>query len=120
MTDWPASIVIGSTVDRQSYREQTETNRVAFQPAVGPDKVRRRSTLSGARMSFTLWLTGAQVATLETFYRTTLADGTLPFTMTHPRTGVDGTFRFDASAELDISKAAYDLYQVSVQLRKVS
>lgn len=120
MIDWPASIVIGSTVDRPSFRERPDTNRASFQTAVGPEKVRRRSTLNGSRISFMLWLTKSQVDTFDTFYRSTLKDGTLPFAMTHPRTGATGTFRFDASTEPEYREFAYNLYQVSVEMRRVA
>lgn len=120
MTDWPASIPIPGTVDRQSYRERPDTNRASFQTAVGPEKVRRRSTLNGSRISFALWLDGDQVDTFETFYRTTLKDGTLPFQMVHPRTGVEGTFRFDTSSEPETSEISSNVFQISVDLRKVA
>lgn len=39
-------------------------------------------------------LTRSQVAMLDTFFHTTLADGTLPFTFLHPRKLVNVTTRF--------------------------
>ena len=39
-------------------------------------------------------MTTAQVATFDTFFVTTLTDGTISFTWTHPRTGAGATLRF--------------------------
>ena len=45
-------------------------------------------------MTWPTILTTAQVATLETFYITTLNGGADTFTLNHPRTAVSSTWRF--------------------------
>uniref|UniRef100_UPI003BA957F7 hypothetical protein n=1 Tax=Stappia sp. TaxID=1870903 RepID=UPI003BA957F7 len=120
MTDWPASIPIGDTIEIQSLRESPDTNRVAFQTAVGLDKVRRRSTINGATISFTLRLSTSQVDDFDTFYRATLKDGTLPFDMEHPRTRTTATFRFNTGTEPDYRTLAPGIHQISVELRRVA
>ena len=52
--------------------------------------------MSTDTLSLEMWMTFDQYASLLTFYRSTLKDGTLPFTFTHPRTGVTTTFMFVA------------------------
>lgn len=69
-------------------------NRIRSPMDVGPPKLRRRSTSAPTSFAGSMFLTTAQAATFETFYKTTLAHGTLPFTWYHPRTraSVDMTF----------------------------
>ena len=52
----------------------------------GPEKRRRRFTAAPRPLIGTMRMTTAQVAAFETFFRTTLADGTLAFDFPHPRT----------------------------------
>ena len=51
---------------------------------VGPAKVRRRFTAGVEPVSGTMILTAAQLATLDTFYNTTLLGGSLRFAWTVP------------------------------------
>src|SRR5690348_9781637 len=78
------------------FDETPQPNNASFQPDVGPQKDRRRSTASGANISAQFELNDTQRAALDTFYRTTLADGTLPFTWTHPVDGTSYSWKFQA------------------------
>ena len=95
MAVWPASL-------QQSFPLETlevaGDVRLRTEMDVGTAKLRRRSSgvirryqIPADRFIFT----NAQKATLETFYETTLAGGTLPFDWTDPWPGAGlKTFRF--------------------------
>ena len=89
---WPSTLPQSVLV--RGYKEQSEDLTVRTQMAAGPDKVRRRFTAGVREMLWPLILTTAQVATLDTFYHTTLLGGALPFTHTNPRTAATKDFRF--------------------------
>ena len=55
----------------------------------------RRSTAVGVKTQMSFRMTNAQVLTFNTFYETTLVDGTLPFTWPHPITKVSYDWMFD-------------------------
>lgn len=63
---------------------------------VGPAKVRRRATTRVEAINFSLHLTSAQRATLETFFRTTLEDGALTFDWVDHDTGAAVVYSFVA------------------------
>ena len=74
-------IKVGDTVLR------TETE-------VGPTKLRRRYTRGIDTYSASIYINIAQYTILDTFYKTTLNGGTLPFTFKHPITQVPKDYRF--------------------------
>ncbi|MBK8909231.1 MAG: hypothetical protein IPM60_15525 [Rhodospirillales bacterium] len=78
----------------QGFNEQARETAIRTQMEAGPPKVRRRFTAGIRTMGMQLRLTADQVATLDAFYDTTVAGGTLPFDWVHPRTGVAATYRF--------------------------
>lgn len=61
---------------------------------VGPPKKRRRYTTEYDEFSGTIELERTDYLTLTTFYKTTLAGGTLTFNFDHPITGVESEFQF--------------------------
>ena len=61
---------------------------------VGTDKVRPRYTKGIDKFNVTITLDLDDYTTLETFYKTTLAGGSLTFNYDHPFTGVETEFIF--------------------------
>lgn len=94
---WPGDV--NTTASLESYSETFGERVDSFQVELGQPLARRRSAFSNAAIKFSLLLTSAEVASLRTFWRTTLKSGVLPFTMTHPRTGVSGYFEFNQNDE---------------------
>lgn len=86
MNAWPSSV--NTDAQRDSYSETFGDRIDAFQVEIGQPLARRRTAFASAALKFSLLLTSTELATLRTFWRDTLKNGTLPFTMTHPRTGV--------------------------------
>lgn len=91
---WPASLPKQGIFD--GYSEQPPDLTVRTQMDAGPAKVRRRFQAGVRKVSAVMIMTRAQVATLETFFYTTLAGGTASFEIEHPRTCAIVVMRFTA------------------------
>lgn len=91
MAAWPSSLPQRPLLEGAA--EQGQGTVVRTDMDVGPAKLRRRYTAEVTRFDVSLILTTAQVATLETFYDTTL-QGVDPFDWTHPRTLAAASLRF--------------------------
>lgn len=85
---WPGSV--NQSVKRDSLRQQPERNVASFAPDVGPPIERPRSSIASDMISFESRGTRTEWVALMTFYRTTLADGSLPFTRNDPLALLDG------------------------------
>lgn len=72
---WPATLQTAPGADAQRTRNP---NVIRTPMDVGPAKMRRRSSNSPINLSFSMLVTTAQRAELETFYVTTLKE-VLPF-----------------------------------------
>lgn len=77
------------------WRMTPQDNRASFQPEIGPPITRRRGTAKTKKWSATYQLTSAEFDTFEAFFEDDLKDGSLSFTMPHPRTCDTATFKFD-------------------------
>ena len=91
-TYWPASLPSTPLLQGLSYTPQTQVVRTPMD--IGPPKLRRRTSAEVTPFSARLVLTGAQLATLRTFFFTTLAGGALTFTWLEPTTGASVTMQF--------------------------
>lgn len=83
MATWP--VTLPGNFLAPSYQEAFADNTIRSTMDVGPPKVRRRSTSGTKPISGVMYMTPDQLATLTTFFETTLYDGSLPFDWTHPR-----------------------------------
>lgn len=89
---WPASL---PQTPLMSYSKQLAETRIRTETETGPAKVRRRYTAGVLRYNgIAFLLTTAQKATLETFFDTTTAGGSLPWEWQLPDTGATREFRF--------------------------
>jgi hypothetical protein len=77
-----------------SFSEQSPDNTIRSSMDKGPDQVRRRTSANVRLISFSLKLTATQTETLDTFYQTSTAGGSLAFDYNHPRTGAAVQARF--------------------------
>jgi hypothetical protein len=115
-TPWPLTLPQCPTL---YFSEQRQRNVVAFQPDVGIAKMRRRSTAVGVSTSMTFRLTTAQLATFDTFYETTLSDGSLPFDMAHPVTKVNWSWVFDSKDAPKKDRISPGYHMVSFTLMRL-
>lgn len=97
---------------------QAQDNRLAFDPDVGDQKVRRRFTATLRDFTYSTILTQAQVSTLDTFYATTLNDGIDTFTWTDPMLEVSGTFRF--LGPIQWTAATKNAWRATARMRRIS
>lgn len=109
---WPTSL--GCPI--LQFTETPQANVASFTPEVGPPKMRRRSTAKAWMTSVTFRMTRAQVVTFLTFYETTLEDGSLPFTMNHPRTTTSYSWMFSPNNAPEITRTTPNYNSVSFQL----
>jgi hypothetical protein len=88
---WPAGLPQKPLAD--GFSEQAQPIILRTDMDVGPAKMRRRYTSEVRVYGMEMLLTTAQVATLETFYYSTL-DCVDPFDWLNHRTGAAATYRF--------------------------
>lgn len=77
---------------------------------------RRRFTATSKTISFSMHMTTAQLATLETFYTDTLGGGVLRFEFEDPVTGATKEFSF--VEPYNAQHVARDFYRVSIALMR--
>jgi hypothetical protein len=116
-TTWPANIP--QCPIQNGFSEQRQPNTVAFTPDVGPPKVRRRSTAVGVSTAVTFRMTNAEKLNFDTFFETTLADGSLPFDWPHPVTKVVYTWCFDPKNVPQFQRATARTWAVSCNLLRL-
>lgn len=112
MATWPASLpqelrIIGFSESGPSGNVRTEMD-------AGPAFVRNRYSAVPDEVPGTQVLSKAQVATLDAFYKTTLMNGSLAFTWTHPRTGVSAELQFTARPQF--RPRSGDVWEVTLPL----
>jgi hypothetical protein len=89
---WPTTVSYHAA--QGSYREKPEDNVDRFDPEVGDSISRRRTAQARETITFESIYTRDEYAALKAWRRSTILDGTLPFTRPHPFTGVTGTFKY--------------------------
>lgn len=109
---WPASLPPNFL--QTDYRERFADVLLRTKMDTGPDKVRRRFTAGVQSLSGSMLMTGAQLATLESFFATTLQGGALPFDWVHPRSQSAITCRFVEPPQ--ITGHSVDRYRVGLKL----
>lgn len=106
MATWPAGIII----NRKNYKEKAPDRVIRSNMAVGPDKLRRRSSAAVRELDLTLTLTDALLDTFDDFY---LANDSIAFNFTDPRTSAAVEARFASVPEYSYRETIWD---VSVKL----
>lgn len=109
---WPASL---PGFNQDGYGEQLGSGTIRTQMDSGPDNTRRRYTAVPDQVTTNLVLTGTEYETLKAFYRTTLAEGSLPFDYEQPRTESAVEMRFIAPPNI-ASAAGGDKWNISVSV----
>ena len=87
MASWP----LDNYVNRTGFALQERDNTIRSQMGYGPDKLRRRTTVSIWNCSFTKWLTTAEYDTIVDFYKDNQA---LAWDWVDPVNGDSAVFRF--------------------------
>lgn len=116
IASWPESLPQEPSASN-GWQSQLKDNVLRYPVEVGKPKRRRRSTSSDAIGRASFVMTGAQLATLTEFYRDDLADGTLPFSWTHPVTGLAAEWEFEEPFSEE--NFNLDAYRVTCSLRLI-
>ena len=105
MTAWPDTLPASPLLD--GFRESAPDTILRTDMEQGPAKIRQRTTAAVRTLTLRFLMSTAQVATLETFYLTTLHGGTAPFDFTHPRTGDTVSCRFTAPPQYAVTNGNF-------------
>lgn len=119
MPTWPSGL---PTIPlRDSYRERSHKGAAIRSPVdTGPPKQRNRFTATIKPYQAAYEMTGAQLDTFWTFYRTTLGNGAVSFDgLPSPRTQAVATHRFDVSNEPEAIPIGWDSYVVTMSLEQL-
>ena len=92
---WPVSLP--QTPPWNGYSESPPDTVLRTQMDAGPAKTRQRFTAGVRPIQERIRMSWDQVATLDTFYVTTLSNGALKFDWVHPRTAAVSVYRFTAA-----------------------
>lgn len=115
---WP--VTLPTSVDSSDYSESSGVLTLVSPMDAGPAKMRRRGQ-KPSRFNVSYLMTDTQIATLDTFIKTTLR-GTARFDYAHPRTGTTLEVRFVPSQDgeyYSISYYTYGLYKISFMLEQM-
>lgn len=97
MDVWPVSLQ--QILNTASFQYQLGNTKVKSETAVGPAKVRARTTDAVDTYTCSINIPMSDVATFKTFYKTTLGGGVLPFTFNDPFDGTPSSFRFSPDSD---------------------
>ena len=114
---WPSTLP--QCPNLNDFSEERQPNTIAFAPDVGTPKMRRRSTAVSTKTTVAFRMTTAQRAAFNTFYETTIVDGTLPFTWAHPITKVSYTWVFKPNEVPKIDRMTPGTFRVSFNLLRL-
>lgn len=100
MVAWPESLPI----TRDNYREKPPSRGIRSNMDIGPDKLRKRSTVAVRGITLRLMLTDAQLDIFDEFYD---ENETLVFDFVDPRTGNTKRTRFVEVSDYDLQETMW-------------
>lgn len=111
---WPGTIEEKLLIAGFSFEDDSQ---FIEQPMdVGPPKVRRRSTLAYSSQTCAIIVDATDLATLKTFYNTTLTGGTGTFNFTDPLTSTTQVYRF--RKPYTVTPVSGTLYRIEMDWQK--
>ncbi len=111
---WP--ITLPQCPVLNGFSEQRQRNIVAFNPDVGPPKIRRRSSASAVLTSATFRLTTDELSDFDTFFIDTLKDGSLPFEWQHPINRLIYSWWIDSHEAPRIDRLTSSTFRITLNL----
>ena len=113
MAAWPGTLPVIPLVE--DFSESPPDVLIRTQMDAGPARVRPRYTAGVRPIMGKIRCTKTQVATLDTFYVTTLVFGSLPFDWISGRTGATVSYRFTKPPQYK-PEGTKDLWTVTLEL----
>ena len=98
---WPLSLQ--QKLEVAGFTYTPGNTRVASENDIGPAKIRSRFTDGVDKYQCQITLDFDDMSTFKTFYKTTLGNGSLPFTFNDPFTQTSAIFRFTPSQDPSIT-----------------
>lgn len=117
MSAWP--VALQQKLDVAGFQYSFGSTRVASEMDVGPKKVRSRFTDAVDKYECQIMLDFDEVETFKTFFKTTLNNGTLPFTFTDPFTELEANFRFAPDQDPIIRPLGGRMFTLSMSWEKL-
>ena len=114
---WPLSLQ--QKLEVAGFQKVYGDTRVSSEMDVGPEKVRSRYTDAIDGYTCQITLDFADVDTWETFYKTQLGNGTLPFDFNDPFAEAPATFRFDPKESPSLRPLGGRKFTLSMKWQKV-
>ena len=112
MPTWPGGLPTKPLVDGYEEAAPQDHYRSSID---GLPMVQRQKTRATVRpLNISMDMTNAQVNTFQSFFRTDLGYGAIPFDFTHPRTGATVSLRCVGGQPPRLSAIGYDLYRYIV------
>jgi hypothetical protein len=113
---WPNTLPQYS--ERDGYSEGVGGGLIATKMEVGPPKVRSRTSNPVRPLTVVMQMTTEETLTLESFIKTTLAKGALPFMFPRQRLGPAGDIivRLNPDQTVDMAPLSAGLWRVTLQL----
>lgn len=108
---WPASLQ--QRLEQQGYTERPPDNLQRTPMAKGPQKTRQNTTANERPVTGIIYCTGAQLDTLDAFFVTTLASGSLLFDSNLIRGGALVTARM---VDIQYGAVSGDTHTVTLSL----
>ncbi len=105
---------------QQGYGEEMATNQVASKPQSGAPILRSRSILSQDLVTFVIPISSAEWEAVIYFHRHTCGDGTLQFTMPHPRTKAGATWAWQPGNPPKVSQTYGETFEIVLALRFIA
>ncbi len=102
---WPATLPQEPLVDGFSGTIQDTLIRTSMD--AGPEKTRRRFTAASEYYTVSWVMTDAQFTTFRSFFKDTIADGSIEFEMNHPITGETVLVRFRGVYKISLAGTGY-------------
>lgn len=120
MPTWPASLPQSVLADVSRKRQ---SGMIRSQMDTGAAKQRKRFTAVVRQYQASMILTGAQLATFDSFYESDLGQGATSFTWIDPVTDASCSLRFMADPEVSMVKPSATvnnrLWRVTMQLERL-
>lgn len=117
MDNWPSQLQ--QKLEEAGFEKRFGSTVVASEMDVGPAKVRQRYTRSVDPYTCQITLDMDEVEIFETFYKTTLGGGTLPFLFDDPFTGDETAFRFVPGTEPSLRPLGGRKFTLSMSWEKM-
>lgn len=115
---WP--LTLQEKFNAQGFSVQVGDTKIESENETGPPLVRSRNTLSIDEYSTSIDVNKTELATFQSFYKTTLANGTKRFEFTDPLTDTVEEFQFVGSYGITPIGSGGIEFRISYQLRKLT